>query len=371
MTASAELKTCKFPGCARPAAEAGGPGRPPEYCDDPEHTALRSWRARHAERRPGAVVPDDLGRPVTMAAATAGKLREDLARTVEQLAGQLAGVQENLRTLGDPAAAAAQIETVTADAAQQVAEAESRAARAEAAQREAITAAETADAAAEQLDTQLQGAEADIARLDAELAAAGERTAQLEADITGRDAQLADAEQIRARLADRVAGLTADVDQLTAERDTAQARAAAAEEQARTAVAGEQRAESARELAETARRNAETETARVAAELTGLDQALAAEQRTGEARVADLHRSYTAHVEQLTAQPADAQARADTHAQRLDETSQRAARAEAQAEDARNRTEQLTTELDAARKQTSPDTATDSSKPARHPRPGS
>lgn len=40
----------------------------------------------------------------------AGKLHEDLTRTVEQLAGQLAGVQEALRTLGDPAAATAQIE---------------------------------------------------------------------------------------------------------------------------------------------------------------------------------------------------------------------------------------------------------------------
>jgi len=50
-------------------------------------------------------------------------------------------VQENLRTLADPAAAAAQIDTVTTDAAQQVAEAGSRAARAQAAQREAYAAA--------------------------------------------------------------------------------------------------------------------------------------------------------------------------------------------------------------------------------------
>ncbi len=67
---------------------------------------------------------------------------------------------------------------------------------------------------------------------------------------------LADAEQTRARLADRVAGLTADVEVLTGERDTAQAHVVAAAEQARAAATGEQRAETARERAEIARRSA-------------------------------------------------------------------------------------------------------------------
>jgi len=39
---------------------------------------------------------------------------------------------------------------------------------------------------------------------------------------------------------------------------------------------------------------------RLSAELVGGQQALAAEQCAGEARVADLHRSYAAHVNQLT-----------------------------------------------------------------------
>jgi len=33
-----EQRTCRFPGCERPAvSEDAGTGRPPEYCDDEGH----------------------------------------------------------------------------------------------------------------------------------------------------------------------------------------------------------------------------------------------------------------------------------------------------------------------------------------------
>jgi hypothetical protein len=38
--------TCGYPGCTRPILRTGGPGRPAEYCDLPEHTRWRAWRER-------------------------------------------------------------------------------------------------------------------------------------------------------------------------------------------------------------------------------------------------------------------------------------------------------------------------------------
>lgn len=38
--------SCNFPGCERPVFRGGGPGRPSEYCDLPEHTRWRAWRER-------------------------------------------------------------------------------------------------------------------------------------------------------------------------------------------------------------------------------------------------------------------------------------------------------------------------------------
>src|SRR6266540_3422546 len=109
MTNSTEgTRTCGYPGCARPAQAAAGPGRPPEYCDDPGHTAEQQQ-------------PDDLGRPVSMAAARGSALRDELVRTVAGLQEQLGRVMADMRTLGDPDAAAAQIETVTVEATPRIA----------------------------------------------------------------------------------------------------------------------------------------------------------------------------------------------------------------------------------------------------------
>src|ERR1700759_2114636 len=47
---SAEALTCGYPGCDRPVLRTGGPGRPAEYCDLPEHTRWRAWRERQRIR---------------------------------------------------------------------------------------------------------------------------------------------------------------------------------------------------------------------------------------------------------------------------------------------------------------------------------
>lgn len=150
-------RVCKFPGCRRPVEQAtGAPGRPGEYCDDVEHTAVRAWRARRAGTGATVGEPDDMGRPVAMATARAGMLRDELVKTAEQLSGQLARALVEMRTLADPDAAAAQVETVAAEAAQQVAGAEVARNRAEAAAREATSELGEANDAAQQLEDQLQ-----------------------------------------------------------------------------------------------------------------------------------------------------------------------------------------------------------------------
>lgn len=76
MTKSIETHACRLPGCSRPA-EAGddGPGRPREYCDEPTHNRASAWRARRAGGgAPDRAIPDDMGRPVTMAAARGSEL---------------------------------------------------------------------------------------------------------------------------------------------------------------------------------------------------------------------------------------------------------------------------------------------------------
>jgi colicin import membrane protein len=144
-----EQRTCRFPGCERPAVAAeAGTGRPPEYCDDEGHNRAAAWRARRRLTAEPARSAQDEKRPVDAARQRASEIRGQVAGMVEHLGAQLNALVEELRTVADPDAAEAQIESVTSEAAEQVATASVRATRAEQAQRKVESERVEADAAA-------------------------------------------------------------------------------------------------------------------------------------------------------------------------------------------------------------------------------
>ena len=266
-------RTCRFPGCSRPVAPSdGSTGRPPEYCDDATHTRAAAWRARQrlGQETAGRGIEVE-ERPVDAARQRASEIRGQVAGMGEHLVQQFQALVEELRTVADPDAAEAQLESMSSDAAERVAAASARATRAEQAQRKAEAERGEADAAAaeasemaEQLEVgldeirgQLAVGESNRVRLAAELAqsqsdagaaheqAQGELSA-LRGDLTTNRARLEEAEQDRDTAASRA--------------ETATAARVEAEERARGAVA---RAE-----AETARaERAEAETVHVREQL--------------------------------------------------------------------------------------------------------
>ena len=127
-----EQRTCAFPGCERPVASTdSATGRPPQYCDDSAHNKGAAWRARQKLGTDANRSIEAAKRPVDAARQRAGAFHGQVIGTVEHLSVQLAAVVDELRTMADPDAAEAQIESVTTEAAEQVAAASARASRAE------------------------------------------------------------------------------------------------------------------------------------------------------------------------------------------------------------------------------------------------
>jgi len=257
---AAPTRTCRYPGCQRPTAPAeDGVGRPPEYCDDPTHTRGAAWRARRdARAAAGAAVPDDLDRPVSMARARAADYAEQVTGQVLTLTATLNTVLAQLRTLGDPDAAAVQIEAVTAEAEQRVAVASARAARAEQDRGTAEQQRVEADAAAEE-------ATAMAATLTGQLAAAGQARAAVQAEL----------DQVRQAHAEDIERLTAQLGQARADADEQRARADAQAAEARTV------------------------TATLTAELAAARQRLEDERAHTETRLADQRTAYEARLADL------------------------------------------------------------------------
>lgn len=112
-----------------PAAGEGGGC----FVTTPSTTVLRRGGPVRVDRAvtAGRAALEDLGRPVTMAQARAETIAGQVGSQVAALTLSLNQVVDELRTLGDPDAAAVQIDTVTTEADQRVAEAVARAARAE------------------------------------------------------------------------------------------------------------------------------------------------------------------------------------------------------------------------------------------------
>lgn len=325
-----EERICRFPGCRRPAVASGtGTGRPPEYCDDPAHTRASAWRARQGLGENIARAAE--ARPVDTARQRASEITGQVTGMIEHLGQQLAALVEELRTVGDPEAAEAQIESVASEAAEQVAAANARASRAEQAQRRAEAEKDEADAAAEEATRQNEELTDALAGVNADLASEREGSGQLASELTqaraaaaaDREQAQAEAEQLRADLE----AVRAHLGQVEQERDVA-AKRAEAQERARAeaeqrAGAAESRAKAEEERAD--RGDAATELVRgqlesartdlertreVVGELRGTLAKLTAEREAakadvererahGEQRVQDLHNTYGRQVDQL------------------------------------------------------------------------
>ena len=245
---STDQRTCRFPGCERPAvASEAGAGRPPEYCEEQGHNRAAAWRARRRldENLTGRS-DDDLDRPVDAARLRASAIRGQVTGMVELLGQQLQTLVEELRTIADPDAAEAQIDAVTTEAAEQVAAAAARASRAEQAQRRAEEQQLEADAAA---------------------AEASELAETLQASLEGAREQLADLGQSRDELVSELSDVrtAAETAERNAQADLARLREeiAAARAQTKDAERDRDRATSRAEAATTARAEAE-ERARIA-----------------------------------------------------------------------------------------------------------
>ncbi|MFC6005279.1 hypothetical protein ACFPZ0_27505, partial [Streptomonospora nanhaiensis] len=147
-----DANTCNFPGCTRPVPRGSAPGRPPEYCDLPEHTRWRAWRERQRLREEtaeqAAAQTAHEGAPATAGAGpvltggaspasgaggatpvTSARLRADdlLVRfsvQAEQLTATLAAATDAFAAMTDPANVEAQVEAVRVDAARRIAEAD-------------------------------------------------------------------------------------------------------------------------------------------------------------------------------------------------------------------------------------------------------
>ncbi|XKH55214.1 hypothetical protein LG284_16375 (plasmid) [Citricoccus nitrophenolicus] len=327
-----EERTCRYPGCQRPAAPAeAGTGRPPEYCEDPKHTRAAAWRAR--QRRDGrdgeAETVEAL--PVDAARQRAGELTGQVAGMMEHLGTQLTSLVGELRTVGDLGAVEAQIEAMSTDAAERIAAANARATRAEQAQRRAEAEREEADDAAEEATGRSETLAAELEQVRAELTAAAETNVGLTEELA-QTREASQEEQRRAgseleRLNTRLAEADEDAVRAGGERDqaieraeasevaraTAEERARAAEQRLATEVervaTAEAGTDEVRGQLETVRAEAER-TREAAAELRGTIATLTAERDAarseaererayGEQRVQDLRTTYDSQLERM------------------------------------------------------------------------
>jgi hypothetical protein len=263
-TSTTSRPTCGYPGCDQPAAQPGGPGRPPEYCAGRGHTRASAWkecRRLAAEKYGTTISAADDASPVTMAKVTGSELLRSLRAEADRISALGRDLRERIDVLTDPTAAEAEVEAVRAAAEQRAATAEAKAADAECRAAQADQFRTETDDAAEQMSEELTAAQA--------RASAAELRAQAaEAD---RDAAVAKAQaDAEARIAAVVAERDAAIVQAQADADAKVRAAEADRDEARNKAAG----------AETAAVEARQDTARAETERVRTD----AGRMLGEAR---------------------------------------------------------------------------------------
>lgn len=274
--AAVEKRTCRFPGCQRPPeAPEASTGRPPEYCDDPTHNRASAWRARQqvSDVAPRAAE----ARPVDSARQRASEITGQVTGMIEHLGQQLTVLLEELRTVGDPEAAEAQMESVSSEAAEQVAAANVRATRAEQAQRRAEAQKDEADAAAQEATRSGEQAAQELSGAREELDAAQARAERLAVELAdSQAAAVADRDRAQAEAAglqNELGSVRVQLERTVQDRDAALARFEA-EEHARNEA--EQRATGAVQRAELEAARADREEA-AAAEVRAQLESLRAE----------------------------------------------------------------------------------------------
>jgi chromosome segregation ATPase len=265
-TTTADTKACRYPGCTREPEPTRGPGRPTQFCNDPEHNKTTAFHARRrikkdAAAAAGQVTTEDPARPVDYSAARTRELLPIAQRLASELKTTLGGLVEQLETLTDPGAAAVEVETTQAAAAEAVAEAETARLSADKERREAVEQREDADELAEEAQEAARQAKDAQERTEAqaaqkvEEAKAAARQARAEAtrqiDQARTQAQ-AKAEEIEAAAAQRVEEAeaaarqardeaTRQIDQAEEARRAAQAEAARHKATAQAAQADRER----------------------------------------------------------------------------------------------------------------------------------
>src|SRR5579884_3518019 len=291
---------CRFPGCQRPAMARSGDsgGRPPAYCDDTEHTALKAHRARQAAAaKAGRAVEPDMDRPAYTAREKQRAAEATFAQLLTQLAAAVEVWREQAEALADPTTVEAEIEAMATETVSKQADAEERADRA------------SADALAS--DAKAREAREETERVKAEAKAQVER-AEKHADAQIKAAERRADEQIKAADA-KAAKVIED-----AEAKTREARQEA--QQARdTATAATATATAQKQLAEQLQQalDAERQTRRQEAERAA--EALHAAQAEATSRIETAERARQAAEER----EAKAQERAERLSARVDQLTER------------------------------------------------
>ena len=394
---SSDSSTCIFPGCTRSVPRGSSPGRPPQYCDLPEHTRWRAWKERQRQaqvadnaeeaartdqdEKAAAPASGQGSEPVTLARLRADDLLTRFAVQAEQLNTTLEAATEAFSTMSDPAAAEAQVEAARLTAARQVSEADSARLEAENRRREAEAARRTAeettasavaatqdaeriaeeslhrrDAAEAERDRQADLARVAVGERDAAVVEANAGLAAAEHRITETaERARADLELERAESASRLGRATEESERLRAEL-TEQARLRDEAELAeRSALA---RAEQAEEQARRDAQALEAERTRFGADLERAHQRVESDRAAAEAERARL----TAELDRLATDRERLAAELDTQRRNaeltLAEVREAAAARLAVAEEARDRA------LERAERAERAETAPDSSRTA-------
>jgi len=167
---------CAFPDCDRPRVpkDPSVRGQRPKYCDDPDHNAITSYKAKNRRPAgPGAqVVEEDLDRPVSGAAKTRLHVGASVLEAVKTLETELPRYLQLMETMNNSEAVEAEVASVAARADHEIAEAQKELVtehgRREKAERRAKSAEEAKTEAQEAADEALRQLEEAKAKFTAE-----------------------------------------------------------------------------------------------------------------------------------------------------------------------------------------------------------